>query len=370
MSSSQPVKEPLAVRITSGSVGSIITALVVTPLEVVKVRQQFQSSLASASSPVSVPKFVSPCPSCGVFVFNNGLKECILPRSAVPYFDPSTGLLKTPNPAVSNSTGTFSMLRNIWRTEGPRGVYAGLRPTLAMGIPNTVLYFTSYEELKERMDRFSSSGVISPASIPPLAGASARLVASCATAPLELIRTRQAAQIGGGGSAGGLVVELQNVVRNEGILSLYRGLSPTLMRDVPFSAVYWYCIEGFRTIWGDAPVSSMEQAAHALINGSVAGMIAAATTTPLDVIKTRNQLTLPVELIDSAVCDHQGAIVYQSRPGPTHPGSIATMKQILSEEGVSGLWRGNQARMIKVAPACGIMLSSYEIGKRILSDVP
>jgi solute carrier family 25 protein 39/40 len=33
---------------------------------------------------------------------------------------------------------------------------------------------------------------------------------------------------------------------------------------------------------------------------------------------------------------------------------------------VAGLWRGNQARMLKVAPACAIMISCYEFGKRVL----
>jgi len=262
------------------------------------------------------------------------------------------------------------MLRNIWKTEGAAGIYAGLTPTLVMGIPNTVLYFTSYEELKERMNFWAkkNEGMLPTSTIPPLAGASARFLASSFTAPLELIRTRQAAQIGGGSSAGGLVVELQNVVRSEGVLSLYRGLSPTLMRDIPFSAVYWYSIETFRAAWGDGPVTPMEQAGQALINGSAAGMIAAATTTPLDVVKTRSQILVSstAEAVGSAVCDHQGAIVYHSKAVSKEPGAFITLNQILKEEGVSGLWRGNQARMMKVAPACAIMLSSYEVGKRVL----
>lgn len=260
------------------------------------------------------------------------------------------------------------MLKNIWKTEGAAGIYAGITPTLVMGVPNTVLYFTSYEELKERLN----GGLLPATILPAFCGASARFMASCATAPLELIRTRQAAQIGGGHASAGLLAELQSVIRNEGFFALYRGLSPTLMRDVPFSAVYWFTIEELRGFWPEsskAGKTATEQGVQALINGTIAGILAAAVTTPLDVVKTRRQVLPSAEAFEPAFCDHQGAIAYRSKPaGPQSTGTIATMNQILSEEGVAGLWRGNQARMIKVAPACAIMLSSYEIGKRLLSE--
>ena len=368
--------DPLWIRVVSGSVGSTLTALVVTPLEVVKVRQQFQSSTTQKAVATTSSNTARQCPSCGVFLFDNGLKECLLPRSVVPYFDPVTGVLKE-NLSVSKSKGTLSMLRSIFRTEGTAGIYAGLTPTLVMGIPNTVLYFASYEDFRERIKQ---SHIVPTSYAPPVAGAAARLLATFATAPLELIRTRQAAQIGGGQMAGGLIAEMRHVVHMEGALSLYKGLGPTLLRDIPFSAVYWYFIEKFRLCWGDElQFSPAEQAGQALLNGSAAGLQAAVVTAPLDVVKTRLQvmpfaeIEAAVETSTAAVCDNQVAIAFQgkqsllqkARPSST---TLAMLRQIIREEGIPGLWRGNQARMIKVTPACAIMLSSYEIGKRLLSS--
>jgi Mitochondrial carrier protein len=37
------------------------------------------------------------------------------------------------------------------------------------------------------------------------------------------------------------------------------------------------------------------------------------------------------------------------------------------QEGMAGLWRGNQARMLKVAPQYAIMISCYEVGKKVLA---
>jgi solute carrier family 25 protein 39/40 len=38
---------------------------------------------------------------------------------------------------------------------------------------------------------------------------------------------------------------------------------------------------------------------------------------------------------------------------------------IWKEEGARGLFRGWAPRMLKVAPACAIMISSYEVGKKM-----
>lgn len=38
---------------------------------------------------------------------------------------------------------------------------------------------------------------------------------------------------------------------------------------------------------------------------------------------------------------------------------------IWKEEGVAGLFRGWVPRTLKVAPACAIMISSYEVGKKM-----
>ena len=446
---------PYWVKIVSGSIGSMVTAFAVTPLEVVKVRQQSQQVTTMPTTSIntnnSKPSNVTLCPrGCGTFVFNNGLGECLLPKSAVPYFGTTActtttrtrklpnlnTTIRTTNSSAMND-GTFQMIRRIFATEGLAGIYAGLAPTLVMGVPNTVLYFVTYEELATRLrnhhqSSFDNHNNIIKSWSPALAGGAARFIASTSTAPLELIRTRQAARIGSDIHANkGMVEEMTYIIRKEGFPALYNGLSPTLWRDVPFSAIYWLGIERMREEWriyhqrnnhhNHQTITTFQQAYQGLINGSISGMVAAFCTTPLDVIKTRRQTefiqinTNAVILEEAAVvaaaasssataatatavatfCDHEGAVVYNpsstttrggttgnstsaattitttrsSQPQqPSKPrGTIHMMKDIFVEEGISGLWKGNQARMFKVAPACAIMISSYEVGKRILS---
>lgn len=425
-------------KIISASVGSAITAFSVTPLEVVKVRQQAAgmnpgpvsvSVAVNASVPVAPRSYVSPCPhGCGTFVLNTGLGEYLTSRNRAGYFDPTTGALKQEKSVaeVLQTGGPLRIIRSIFVHEGLAGLYAGLAPTLVMGIPNTVLYFYIYEELALRLKERCSPGAGHPidGAIPAIAGASARFVASLSTAPLELLRTRQAARAGGFGGAAetaagtstsstagegrGMVSEFRAIIRNEGVSSLFRGVRPTLMRDVPFSAIYWVCIERMRDFWrarhhdrlssSSSTASTTEQTIEALINGAVSGVIASAFTTPLDVLKTRSQIEAPtttmmattvgkvtstenISVPPRSICNHGGAIAVHPKCAPlvSHSASAGGMgttkrlstiqiaRSIVEEEGITGLWRGNIARCMKVAPACGIMIATYEAGKRLLS---
>lgn len=349
-------KSNLRTSILSGSVGSIITSLVVTPLEVAKVRTQQRNSVPSERSPAKSGL----CPrGCGKVVLFNGHLDCVVSRRSFP--------------AERTTGGVFSVLRSIFVKEGFRGVYAGLQPTLVMAIPNTVLYFSAYEEIIWRL-RDSDAPKWAMWTYPLVAGASARLVASSATSPFEFLRTRQATE---GQVSQGMWRDFRKIIHVEGYSALYSGLRPTLWRDVPFSALYWFFLEEFRLYWRTySPMPSpSEQASQAFVNGAAAGMIAAACTTPFDVVKTIQQtekspvLTAAQEhstQTQFSFCKH-GAIIYEPRQESSksfHTFSI--MKDIVQEEGWSGLWRGNQARMLKVAPSCAIMLSSYELGKRLL----
>lgn len=58
--------------------------------------------------------------------------------------------------------------------------------------------------------------------------------------PLELIRTKLQSQKQ---SYRELRACIRSAVEADGWLSLWRGWGPTLLRDVPFSAMYWYNYE-------------------------------------------------------------------------------------------------------------------------------
>lgn len=300
--------------------------------------------------------------------------DCVIPKPSY-YFDSLDSRTTQPAKisAIKNGIGPLRLVRNVFAAEGLRGIYAGLFPTLLMAVPNTVLYFSAYDELMYWLRKRTSDASWAPM----IAGGSARFMASSVTAPLEALRTRQAVAVGRNNAiALGFYENLQTILRNEGLGSLYRGWRPTMWRDVPFSAIYWLCLEEMKAYFlsridDRTTPSTSEQIGISFISGATAGIIAASCTTPFDVVKTRHQ-TAHMQLIENVVdstCFHNGASVYFSQTQQQQTkGTFAALREIAKSEGIAALWTGNQARMLKVAPACAIMISTYELGKIFLSS--
>jgi solute carrier family 25 protein 39/40 len=74
--------------------------------------------------------------------------------------------------------------------------------------------------------------------------------------------------------------------------------------------------------------------------------IAAIITTPFDVVKTQRQVSSDAE---------------EARLG-------RILKNIMLKDGTAGFFRGVTPRVVKVAPACAIMISSYEMGKHFFAN--
>lgn len=255
-----------------------------------------------------------------------------------------------------------------------------------MAIPANVIYFTGYDWL-----RYNPASPIkklsSDAYAPLVAGSVARVAAGIAVSPIEMFRTRM--QAAAGGSTGVFretLTGLHRMTQTQGYTSLWRGLTLTMWRDVPFSGIYWWGYEALRNSLTDArqssqgktldPSRSMTSGRNAQVNenqattfidsftaGAVSGAIASLVTTPFDVGKTRQQVYRHAG-DDSPTVQAAKQAAKQGKLVPEELSMPRFLFHIFKEEGVSGLFRGWIPRCLKVAPACAIMISSYEVGKR------
>ncbi|KAF8583354.1 mitochondrial NAD transporter [Ramaria rubella] len=140
-------------------------------------------------------------------------------------------------------------------------------------------------------------------------GAGGGLVASVATCPLDVIKTKLQAQTVARGHAGylGVLPMLKKILRRDGFRGLYRGLGPTILGYLPTWAIYFAVYDGIKTRFGDAPLGSNQRrsiypAAHPkgyqptirdhpwslhILSAMSAGACSTICTNPLWVIKTR-----------------------------------------------------------------------------------
>ena len=248
-----------------------------------------------------------------------------------------------------------------------------------MSIPANVIYFTGYDSLRSN-PRSPVHNYIPDAYAPLIAGSIARVAAASVISPIEMFRTRMQAATAGRetGVFAETLTGLRAMVHSQGYTSLWRGLTLTMWRDVPFSGIYWWGYEAVRnrlTDMRDPPHSrrgprskSRDNNNHtstfvdSFIAGATSGAIASVITTPFDVGKTRQQ-----------VLHHEpNKGVGKVASTTLRPEELAMPRFIYhlwKEEGMAGLFKGWVPRMLKVAPACAIMISCYEVGKKLAKSM-
>ena len=263
-----------------------------------------------------------------------------------------------------------------------------------MAVPGNVIYFTGYDWL--RYNPQSPIKMVSNDTYAPLAaGSVARVAAAVAVSPIEMFRTRMQATAGANGVFRETLTGLHRMTQTQGYTSLWRGLTLTMWRDVPFSGIYWWSYERLRNIMTDARQSARglhhdsdlttadrrhteSTEAHSatfldsFTAGAAAGALASVITTPFDVGKTRQQVYRHAGDDVAPASSSIGVKGLAARAGSLVPEEMSMPRflyHIFQEEGPSGLFKGWAARCLKVAPACAIMISSYEIGKKWAREI-
>ncbi|ORY86795.1 mitochondrial carrier domain-containing protein [Protomyces lactucae-debilis] len=343
--------------------GAIMTSLMVTPLDVVKTRLQSQPlnqpDIICCREPINVHA-QQHARTQQQYSYNSvqriaryhvsGGGGGTLATATAAGCSPSPEICLAEETSLKRFSGTWEGLVKIARNEGLSSLWRGLSPTLFMAVPSTVIYFVGYEQLRLIVNTDASWA-------PLLCGALARTASATAISPLELLRTRLQSATHTHRSASETFTDvtqgIRQQVRTDGLRVLWRGLSLTLWRDVPFSGLYWLGYERTkRQLQQSSVVIQQSPFLQSFLAGGISGTFAALITTPFDVAKTKKQI---VEKSITSANAAEGSMVQ-------------IMRRITVEEGWRGLWRGTVPRCLKVSPACAIMISSYEFGKRFFGQ--
>ncbi|KAL9891722.1 calcium-binding mitochondrial carrier protein Aralar1 isoform X1 [Glossina fuscipes] len=237
--------------------------------------------------------------------------------------------------AYRNSWDCF---KKVIRHEGFLGLYRGLLPQLMGVAPEKAIKLTVNDLVRDKLS--DKQGTI-PVWAEVLAGGCAGASQVVFTNPLEIVKIRL--QVAGE-IAGGAKVRALAVVRDLGLFGLYKGARACLLRDVPFSAIYFPTYAHTKALFADE--DGYNHPLTLLAAGAIAGVPAASLVTPADVIKTRLQVV--------------------ARTGQTtYTGVWDATKKIMAEEGPRAFWKGTAARVFRSSPQFGVTLVTYELLQRL-----
>ncbi|CAF0768277.1 unnamed protein product [Brachionus calyciflorus] len=238
------------------------------------------------------------------------------------------------------------MYRNSWdcfkkviRHEGVLGLYKGLTVQLIGVAPEKAIKLTVNDFVRDKFMQYTGE---LPLYAEIIAGGMAGGCQVIFTNPMEIVKIRM--QVAGEIQSQARSERTLKIVKELGFVGLYKGVRACLLRDIPFSMIYFPSYSHMKKTLSDE--NGHNSPMSLFYAGLIAGVPAAGLCTPADVIKTRIQ-----------VRERQGQTQYK--------GVIDAMFKIYKEEGPRAFWKGTGARVFRSSPQFGVTLLSYELLQRM-----
>mmetsp|Transcript_2493 Transcript_2493/g.7390 ORF Transcript_2493/g.7390 Transcript_2493/m.7390 type:complete len:327 (-) Transcript_2493:263-1243(-) len=269
----------------------------------------------------------------------------------------------------------WDAFETIVRREGVQGLYQGLTPALIGSCVSWGGYFYFYEQAKQRR-RFRPGQKLS--NLEHLTAAvEASTIMVLITNPVWLIKTRlqlqrrrrdaaarpgttgttvgAASTTAAAGSSSsrprpykGFLDAAFRIVREEGVLGLYKGIGPALVL-VSHGAFHFMVYEWMKERF------KAKSAVDYLVMGALSKIVASIATYPYQVVKARLQSQR--HRTDAA-----------GRQTARYKGTMDCFRQMLRDEGARSLFKGVVPNAVRVAPSAAITFVTYELVVKALSQ--
>ncbi|KAL3467324.1 mitochondrial carrier domain-containing protein [Aspergillus heterothallicus] len=302
--------------VLAGGIAGLISRFCIAPLDVVKIRLQLQ--IHSLSDPTSHAHITGP-------VYK----------------------------------GTLSTIKTILREEGITGLWKGNIPAELMYVCYGAIQFTAYRsttQLLAQLDRYRLPQPVESF----VSGAVAGGVATASTYPLDLLRTRFAAQGSGEHRVyGSLFTSVREIATHEGAAGFFRGCSAAVGQIIPYMGLFFATYETLRPVMASVSQGDMlplPPGSGDAVAGVVASVLAKTGVFPLDLVRKRLQVQGPTRAL------------YVHRNIPEYRGVFSTVAMICRTHGVRGLYRGLTVSLLKAAPASAVTMWTYERALKFLQD--
>ncbi|KAK7386670.1 hypothetical protein VNO78_27005 [Psophocarpus tetragonolobus] len=250
-------------------------------------------------------------------------------------------------------SGAFDAVKQTIAAEGPRGLYKGMGAPLATVAAFNAVLFT----VRGQMETLVRSHPGAPLTVSQqvVCGAGAGVAVSILACPTELIKCRLQAQsaLAGSGTAtlavkyGGPMDVARHVLKSEGgMRGLFKGLVPTMGREIPGNAIMFGVYEALKQQFAGGTDTSGLSRGSLIVAGGLAGASFWFIVYPTDVIKSVIQ-----------VDDYRN---------PKFSGSFDAFRKIRASEGFKGLYKGFGPAMARSVPANAACFLAYEMTRSAL----
>ncbi|CAE7540314.1 mcfH, partial [Symbiodinium pilosum] len=247
------------------------------------------------------------------------------------------------------SPGLLEALRAA--SSPPSGLFRGLVPALCCSATGPAAFLLGYEVQR------GSKEVLE-------AGMVAKAVQVAAVQPFDFFRTSwQASLLLKEASAPHLLRGPWEVMTTDGPRSLWRGLIPTLLRDIPAAGTFWWSYMYLsqtlmRESWEEEfdPTAMRQRALQSASISSACAAGAALITQPMDVVKTKMQIHRMLTSRDDGFRRVKVARFF------------ATLRETYQATGLRGLWVGGTPRIASAAFGGLLLGPAFEYAQLLSSD--
>ncbi|ORX37764.1 mitochondrial carrier domain-containing protein [Kockovaella imperatae] len=252
--------------------------------------------------------------------------------------------------------GFFATGRQIAIRETPLGLYKGLGAVISGIVPKMAIRFASFEMYKGWLKK--PDGTINPKAT-FLAGLGAGATEAVAVVtPMEVIKIRLQAQqhsladpmdIPRYRNAGHAAF---TIIREEGIMTLYRGVSLTALRQATNQGVNFTAYQQFKKLALEYQPQQKDLPSYqTMLIGLISGAMGPFSNAPIDTIKTRIQKA-------------------SHKPGETAMSRLINVTtDLFRNEGPRAFYKGITPRVLRVAPGQAIVFTVYERVKATIDRI-
>jgi solute carrier family 25 2-oxodicarboxylate transporter 21 len=313
----------IRIHLIGGALAGLAETISTQPIDIIKTRQQL---------------FISRSQQHGTYA---PVHDSYAPKSNLLFF------------RWNNENGMWSIMRSI-RQEAIRNnrnaflqFYRGVLPPIMSIVPSTCVMFVCNEQAKRWMHSLSGHSSSSSTSLLAAitAGALSGLPEAVILTPFELIKVRlQSKQYLG--HYRNTQDCFRKMIRQEGVSSLFRGLTPTILRNCVWNGAYFGLIHMIKPQL-PKPESVFEDMAISFVSGSVSGTFATIFNTPFDVVKSRIQNEI-VPISSSSI---------QTR---IYRNTSQSLLYLYRTEGFSSLYKGFLTKVLKMSVGGGVSIAVFE----------